>query len=170
MKVLTVTEPFATLIIWLFKMIETRSWYSNYRGEVGIHAAKGFPNWAKDLCNKEPFSSTLQKCGISSHKDFKLGFLIGKAEIKDWKEIIPCIPENTLQEILYEQNSVIKPPPEPEYSFGDYTAGRYGILLKNNTRLIDPIEIKGALSLWDFNAVYKKQYGKAFEGEMKWIK
>ena len=40
MKVLSITEPFATLIKNKKKFIETRSWKTNYRGELYIHASK----------------------------------------------------------------------------------------------------------------------------------
>ena len=38
MKVLTIKEPFATLIMNKVKYIETRSWKTNYRGEIYIHS------------------------------------------------------------------------------------------------------------------------------------
>lgn len=39
MKVLTIKEPFATLIYKKVKFIETRSWKTSYRGELYIHAS-----------------------------------------------------------------------------------------------------------------------------------
>ena len=39
MRVLSVKEPFATLILNGIKKIETRSWKTNYRGELFIHAS-----------------------------------------------------------------------------------------------------------------------------------
>ena len=50
MKVLTLTQPWATLVAIGAKRIETRSWSTKYRGPLAIHAAKGFPAWAKDMC------------------------------------------------------------------------------------------------------------------------
>lgn len=38
MRILTLKEPFATLIYNKVKTIETRSWRTNYRGELYIHA------------------------------------------------------------------------------------------------------------------------------------
>lgn len=38
MKALTIIQPWATLIASGHKMNETRSWKTNYRGEVLIHA------------------------------------------------------------------------------------------------------------------------------------
>ena len=39
MKVLSLTEPYATLIKKGIKTIETRSWKTNYRGKLFIHAS-----------------------------------------------------------------------------------------------------------------------------------
>ena len=39
MKVLSIKEPYATLIKDNIKHIETRSWKTNYRGELYIHAS-----------------------------------------------------------------------------------------------------------------------------------
>lgn len=39
MKVISLKEPFATLIMNGDKKIETRSWKTNYRGELFIHAS-----------------------------------------------------------------------------------------------------------------------------------
>ncbi len=41
MKVITVKQPFATLIAEGFKEYEFRTWYTHYRGEILIHAGKG---------------------------------------------------------------------------------------------------------------------------------
>lgn len=46
MKALTIMEPWATLIFTAdrygvpFKQVETRSWKTNYRGKLTIHAGK----------------------------------------------------------------------------------------------------------------------------------
>ena len=40
MKVLTVKEPWASLIINGYKKYEFRSWKTNYRGKLLIHAGK----------------------------------------------------------------------------------------------------------------------------------
>ena len=39
MKVLSIIEPWATLIKEKKKVIETRSWKTSYRGELYIHAS-----------------------------------------------------------------------------------------------------------------------------------
>ena len=44
MKVLSIKEPWATLIASKQKYIETRSWKTSYRGELYIHASKKLIN------------------------------------------------------------------------------------------------------------------------------
>ena len=41
MKTLTINQPFATLIVEGLKEYEFRTWKTNYRGEILIHAGKG---------------------------------------------------------------------------------------------------------------------------------
>ena len=41
MKVLTIKQPWATLIMQGNKRFEFRSWQTKYRGELLIHAGKG---------------------------------------------------------------------------------------------------------------------------------
>lgn len=41
MKVISIQEPYASLIKEGYKKIETRSWKTNYRGEILIHASSG---------------------------------------------------------------------------------------------------------------------------------
>ena len=41
MKVLTIKQPWATLVAEGLKKYEFRSWKLNYRGEILIHAGKG---------------------------------------------------------------------------------------------------------------------------------
>ena len=38
-KILSLTEPYATLIKEKKKLVETRSWKTDYRGELYIHAS-----------------------------------------------------------------------------------------------------------------------------------
>ena len=38
MKVLTVQQPWASLIVGGIKDVENRSWHTTYRGRLGIHA------------------------------------------------------------------------------------------------------------------------------------
>ena len=52
MRVLTIKQPWATLIMQGNKRFEFRSWQTKYRGDLLIHAGKGIDNEAiKDYQN-----------------------------------------------------------------------------------------------------------------------
>jgi hypothetical protein len=53
MKALSLTQPWASAIALGIKKWETRSWPTHHRGEVCIHASKGFPRWAKDFAEEQ---------------------------------------------------------------------------------------------------------------------
>lgn len=46
MKVITLIQPWATLVALGEKKIETRSWSTNFRGRIAIHAGKKIDNLA----------------------------------------------------------------------------------------------------------------------------
>ena len=52
MKVLTIKQPWATLIMQGNKRFEFRSWQTKYRGELLIHAGKGIDKEAMNRLSK----------------------------------------------------------------------------------------------------------------------
>lgn len=172
MKALTLTQPFATLVAIGAKKIETRSWNTNYRGLLAIHAAKNIPTEFRQLWTIEPFAATLKGVLWDSYKTRieMFGQSIPGTKYREFKErlnlgcviatchLIGCIkiPERRegfqigrLSDPYGVMIGVI-PPLEPELSFGDYTPGRYAWILANVHVLPEPIPAKGALGLWSF--------------------
>ena len=60
MKALTIKEPWATLIIEGYKEYEFRSWKTNYRGKILIHAGKSIE---KDRAKKFKEYNLVYSCG-----------------------------------------------------------------------------------------------------------
>jgi hypothetical protein len=163
MKALTLTQPWATLVVLRAKHIETRSWRTPYRGVLAIHAAKTFPGWAKDLCYGDPFRSALgwkQPPGMMSQqwldqiarnlKELPTGAVIGFATVEGCREIIHSVyPTPTKGHYLVGEDRII-PPQSPELEFGDYSPGRWAWLLKDAMQLETPVPAKGALGLWEW--------------------
>lgn len=144
MKALTLTQPWATLVAIGAKKIETRGWPTSYRGPLAIHAAKGFPKWAKETCDEYEFAAELGSSVIP------VGVMLATCRL------VSCIPTRELQ-----TNRVIEVDPaakcenfflsDLERTFGDYAPGRWAWLLADVKRLSDPIPIKGALGLWEWH-------------------
>lgn len=70
MKALTIKEPWASLIINGYKKYEFRSWKTNYRGKILIHAGLSF-----DQKNKDRFKKY--------NLDYAKGEIIGEATLTD---------------------------------------------------------------------------------------
>lgn len=129
MKVLSIKEPYATLIANGDKLIETRSWKTNYRGELYIHASS-----AKIVKN---YLTNQYVIDISKNLKMNYGNIICKAKLVD------CIYMN--QDFI---DSIKKD--QKEYQLGQYELGRYAWVLAD-VELIKPIPAKGKLNIWNYN-------------------
>jgi hypothetical protein len=138
MKALTLTQPWATLVAVGAKQYETRSWSTRYRGPLAIHAAKGFPGWAKTACLDEPFYSVLTADrGETQALRLPLGMVVAVAVLA---EVLPVGPGRLFPAQLSDR----------ERAFGDYSDGRYAWVLRDIEPLPQPVPAKGALGLWDW--------------------
>ncbi len=134
MKVISIKEPFATLIAKGIKKIETRSWKTNYRGELFIHASG--KQLAKEFI-KNDFVLNLIK-----NMDMNYGNIICKCNLVD------CIymDEGFLNYI--NQNQI-------EYNLGEYKLGRYAWIIED-VEPIYPMPAKGRLNIWNFDDTQNK--------------
>lgn len=129
MKVLSLTEPYATLVKEKKKFIETRSWKTNYRGEFYIHAsATKIPKKWKD--NKELMD-------LVKNIPLNYGYIICKCNLVDCIHMTPKF----IEEIKKNHQ---------EYICGIYEVGRYAWILKDIEVLEEPIPTKGHLGVWNY--------------------
>ena len=125
MKVISIREPFATLIKDGVKTIETRSWKTNYRGKIYIHSCI-----AKDKIRDsiKPFIKS----------ELKYGYILCSANLVD------CI---------YMDEAFIEKEKKENYNnflCGRYEVGRYAWVLENIEILSNPIPAKGQLGIWNY--------------------
>lgn len=125
MKALSLTQPWATAIFRLNKKIETRSWKTNYRGMIAIHAAKGFPKYAREFAEIELALGRIPK-------RLPFGAIIGFVTIFEMRKT---------EDIVQQINSI-------ERLYGDYSPGRWAWMLHGFIS-IEPIPCKGHLGLWN---------------------
>jgi len=124
MKVLTIREPWASLIINGYKEYEFRSWKTNYRGKLLIHAGMG-----------------LDKDYLKRFNDYNLnctsGAIIGEVTLTD------CIlVDEKFDNKLKEIDPIV-------YCKTSYTS-TYAWKLENVIKYDNPIYIKGKLGLWNY--------------------
>ena len=128
MKVITIKQPFATLIAEGLKEYEFRTWKTKFRGDILIHAGKGIDKNA-------------MKRYEHLNLEYPSGQIIAKATITD------CVyVDDNLKEQLQKKNPLVY--------YGilrkDSNWDGYGFKLEN-VKKIEPIEINGKLSLWDYD-------------------
>lgn len=151
MKVLTLTQPWASLMAFGEKHIETRSWGTSYKGPLLIHAAKGFPKDCKALCATEPFKSVLLRHGVHQAADLPTGVILARVELVNAVGTGWLLGNFTGELALSPGEHTWKTyAAEHEEAFGDYTDGRWGWLTRHPQRLV-PRAAKGALGLWTYD-------------------
>jgi len=150
MKALTLTQPWATLVAIGAKTIETRNWSTDYRGELAIHAAKGFPIDAQEICLDDPFRDALMAAGYGDPdaEDFTLprGVVVAMTQLAD---VIRC--DCSSYDTIRTQSKAGRLPAH-EADFGEYGTGRYGLHLADVVRLEEPVPARGMLGLWEVPA------------------
>lgn len=127
MKVITIKQPYASLIAEGIKEYEFRTWKTSYRGEILIHAGK-----------------TIDKKAMEKFKDYNLdypsGMIIAKVNLCDCVKV-----DDKFRKILKEKNSLV-------YSsiIKDTDWEGYGFQIKD-VQKIKHISINGKLSLWEYD-------------------
>ncbi|MDH3192022.1 MAG: ASCH domain-containing protein [Nitrosopumilus sp.] len=121
MKCLSVSQPFADLIITGKKVIELRKWNTNFRGEFFIHA---------------PIRIRTEDCKrLKITKKLVTGAIIGMAEIYDVKK--------------YKSQNEIKQDQKFHFASKNFHDRTFGFLLKNPKTFRIPIPCKGKLGFFD---------------------
>jgi hypothetical protein len=127
-KVLSLIQPWASLIAIGEKNIETRSWKTNYRGMIYIHASgKTDRMFSENKFVKE----CLHNIEVPNGK------IIAKCKLRDCIEMT----EDFIKKIEKDKK---------EYAFGIYSIGRYAWILENIRPLKKHIIAKGKLGLWSY--------------------
>ena len=135
-KVLSLKEPFATLIKNKIKFVETRSWKTNYRGELYIHA-----------------SITKSTLG---HKNEDFMELVKDLSLSPGKIICKC----KLVDCIYMTDKYIEDMKKnhyQEYICGRYEVGRYAWVLDDIEVLKEGMPAKGKLGIWSYFTGDKKR-------------
>lgn len=83
MKALSIKQPWASLIAHGIKNIENRTWRTNFRGKIYIHAsAKDFGSLSQAL-NQEQWSKTIEQWDSDYFPNRPLSAIIGEVDIVD---------------------------------------------------------------------------------------
>ena len=129
MKVITIKQPWATLIAEGLKEYEFRTWSTKYRGDILIHAGKSIDENAMERFK-------------SYNLEYPIGCIIAKAKLID--------------SILVEKEFVNKVGPKNPLVYKNIIDNKdnsrkvYGFKL-NEVQKIKPIYLNGKLGLWEYD-------------------
>lgn len=146
MRCITIWQPWATLIALGEKKFETRSWATQHRDAIAIHAGKKVD---KAICQKEPFRSILAKHGYTADT-LPTGSVVAVCRLADCLEVTESsggmvMLESPLQSIVIS---------DLEKAFGLFELGRFAWELADVRRLPKPIPAKGMQGLWNWEETH----------------
>lgn len=138
MKCLSVSQPFAQLIITGKKTIELRKWNTKFRGEFLIHAPLKIRNAD---CKR-----------LKIDEKLVTGAIIGKADLYDVKKY------NSIKEIKADQKF--------HFASKNFQDSTYGFLLRKPKQFRIPIPWKGQLGFFDVELPKNKIKNKDLVSEI----
>ena len=132
MKALTIWQPYASFFAAGAKKYETRSWRTDYRGPIAIHAALRPMGWIAEHTAPEAVEIAARIFGSEGMMDLPTGKIVA------FGRLTAC--ELMTEEFIRQQT------PE-ELAVGDWQPARYAWRIED-VESVDPIEIKGQQGLW----------------------
>jgi hypothetical protein len=134
-KAISLYQPYATLIAIEAKRIETRGWSTNYRGPLAIHVCKKQSKEYRELEKTKFFKGALYPNGNYLYPWASCGCVLAIVDLMDCFKITGhrCFQIS-----------------EQEKAFGNYTLGRFMLMLENVKKLDKPIPAIGHQKLWDW--------------------
>jgi hypothetical protein len=134
MKAISLLQPWATLWMLGIKELETRSWKTNYRGPLMVHASAASSQEGRDL-----YESACIQALIRARVLPQFFALLPKGCILGQLNITGCTQMDL---------SFIRATPTIELLLGDYAPGRFAWSAEERVIFKEPVKCQGALSIW----------------------
>jgi activating signal cointegrator 1 len=138
MKVLSLLQPWATLVITGVKKYEVRSWQTKYRGALLIHASAKKPSRRERLFFE---GADYFRDYIDSMDHLPYGAIIGEVNL---------VAIHETGWLLQHLETDPYHPWSRELVFDDYTPGRFAWKLTEARELGYVLPLKGTLGLWEY--------------------
>lgn len=156
MRALSLWQPWASLIAFGAKRWETRSWGTDYRGELLIHAAK---QKSPEIIDSRFIEEAIQTLGHADFDALPRGKVVAVCDLTACYRIIPPAPtprpeqygaegEREMSECLFVTYGLNMTGARRDHLFGDWSVGRVVWRLENIRRLVDPIPLLGRQGLF----------------------
>lgn len=143
MRILSLWQPWASLIALEMKQYETRSWGTDYREKLLIHATKRLVNQDELAAISYASIGHLSWDKISGI-NYPLGCVVAIVDLTDCRMM-----ESRYSTISEQTYAYINEQSPLELAVGNWQPGRYAWKLENIIALSNPIPWKGAQGLRD---------------------
>lgn len=144
MKALSLWQPWASAVALGHKVYETRSWSTDYRGPLAIHAAQASARAAWAI-------------GVSAlvARDFPAGFFFPRGGIVAVVQLV---------DVLEMTPELIAATAEKERRWGDWQPGRFAWKLEQPRALKWPVGLKGRQRLFNVSEAEVRMVRSALVG------
>ena len=168
MKCISLWQPWASLIAWGDKSVETRSWETAHRGPLAIQASKKWNRELAGMCIKHPeFRQAMLRRlgrgagGLLAEGDLKT--LLPRGYVVATCTLVKVVRTEAVRfaheaksplKVLGMRGGVMEPVFDrvisaEEIAFGDYTPHRFAWLLTDLRPLRTPLQWDGAQGLFE---------------------
>jgi activating signal cointegrator 1 len=139
MKVLSMSQPWASLFVLREAKFETRSWRTNYRGSLAIHTSKKMD---KVVCSHIAIQNLLGKYGYTI-ENLPTGKIIAVCNLVNCLKVI----ENNQTWAVLEDGQIVS---DNDFFLGDYKVGGFAWEVQDMKILEEFIPAKGQLGIWEY--------------------
>lgn len=138
MKVISIWQPYASLIVQGIKRVETRRWTppdSLLGQRIGIASTKGWLPGQKDAIQSHDLKWFSQLLDLPQPEDLPRGVLLGTVVLDYWEEMDGHVINNT---------------PEKEKAFGWWVPGSYAWHLRDPIEWENPVPVQGKQGFFNY--------------------
>jgi hypothetical protein len=129
-KALSLWQPWASLIAYEHKRVETRDWGTNYRGPLLIHAAKRWTREERDAADQ-------------------LWPAVGRSEVEWPLPLGAVVAVARLAKCMRMTHGLIAETPAQEIAMGCWIPGRWAWYLTDVRRIQPAVPLRGRQGLFD---------------------
>lgn len=158
MRIITLTQPWASAVAWGLKRIETRSWWTSYRGPLAIHAAQSLDPAGGEagllrLCTEiealrlEMLRRRMVIGGVLNVSALPRGQVVAVSDLKMCERTEDLVAVRDVFSPAWREVLAPWPMTPAERSLGNYGPERFGWLLADVQELLFPITYRGGQGL-----------------------
>lgn len=146
MMALTLHQPYAMFVESGYKEVETRNWYTGYRGPLAIHASK---RWTQEMMFEMDQLLLEASVPIDLVRNVSLGSVVATCHL------VACIPTDDVERTAQKLKPAFEPRHgwEIERTLGNYAPGRWAWILRDVEPLRPHVPARGFRKLWPWQGI-----------------